>query len=569
MIATPDTRRDTNGTTPIDGRSGLLIALASEDWEFEQIHQLNYRTFVEEIPQHAPNAEGRLVDRFHAENRYVIARRGRTVVGMLALRTQRPFSLDGRLPDLDRWLPPGRRLVEARLLAVEPAYRKSSVFTELFGFAVRQCLDDGFDTALLSGTTRQLKLYRHLGCVPFGPLVGTEGAMYQPMYLTCEAFGRTVQRSTAFSERFSDSRSAPQPVNLLPGPVRTTTEVDDAFAAPALSHRGPEFRARLQRTRDGLCTLTGARHVQVMPGSASLGTAVVAAQLGQRASTGLVISNGEFGERLADEARRARLQFEWLRLEWGEPIDLGRVAPLIASLPRDGWLWCVHHETSTSMLNPIGALQQLARQHDVELCLDCVSSVGAVPLDLRDVFLATGSSGKGLGAYPGLALVFHRDVPSSHPDAIAGYLDLGHWAAHASTPFTHSSNLVGALEVAVHQATPERLARIHQHARWMREALHAHGARLVSPASMACDAGITFVPRGHLNALALGEALERRGYLLNFRSQHLQARNWIQLSMLGDPTRASLEQFLLALDGAVSDCGPGSGIRSHPPGAPR
>ena len=30
----------------------LVFKFATEEWEFEQIHRLNYRTFVEEIPQH-------------------------------------------------------------------------------------------------------------------------------------------------------------------------------------------------------------------------------------------------------------------------------------------------------------------------------------------------------------------------------------------------------------------------------------------------------------------------------------------------------------------------------------
>ena len=529
-------------------RTDLLIKLASEDWELEQIHHLNYRTFVEEIPQHAQNPDRRLVDRFHDENRYVIARNGMSVIGMLALRMHRPFSLDSKLPDLDKWLPQGRKFVEVRLLAVEPEHRKTSVFIDLLEFAVRECLVNGFDTAVLSGTTRQLKLYRHLGCVPFGPLIGTEGAQYQPMYLTCESFGRTVQQSRTFSRRFANSASRPQPVNLLPGPVRTTPEVEEAFAAPPVSHRGPGFHAQLASARAGLCALTQARHVQVMPGSASLGTAVVAAQLAQRASKGVVISNGEFGERLADEARRARLPFEWMQLEWGEPIGLARVASVLATLPAGGWLWCVHHETSTSMQNPVDALKHLARAHNVDLCLDCISSVGAVPVDLRDVFLATGSSGKGLGAYPGLALIFHHSMPPAQPHSIPGYLDLGHWAAHASTPFTHSSNLVAALDVAVKQATPARMTRIRENARWLRDALQAHGATLVAPAAQSCDGGVTFMPTSNVAATALGEALEQRGYLLNFRSAHLKSRNWIQLSLLGDPTRASLEQFMLALD---------------------
>jgi len=30
--------------------AGHTYKIASEEWEFEQIHRLNYRTFVEEIP---------------------------------------------------------------------------------------------------------------------------------------------------------------------------------------------------------------------------------------------------------------------------------------------------------------------------------------------------------------------------------------------------------------------------------------------------------------------------------------------------------------------------------------
>ena len=93
-------------TTMCDStESRLQFKLASEEWEFEQIHRLNYETFVEEIPQHAPNAQRCLVDPFHDQNTYAIAVRGITLVGMAALRGQRPFSLDKKLPDLDSYLP--------------------------------------------------------------------------------------------------------------------------------------------------------------------------------------------------------------------------------------------------------------------------------------------------------------------------------------------------------------------------------------------------------------------------------------------------------------------------------
>ena len=47
-------------------------------------HRLNYKTFVEEIPQHERSATERLVDKFHAQNTYLISLSGRKLVGMLA-----------------------------------------------------------------------------------------------------------------------------------------------------------------------------------------------------------------------------------------------------------------------------------------------------------------------------------------------------------------------------------------------------------------------------------------------------------------------------------------------------
>jgi aspartate aminotransferase-like enzyme/GNAT superfamily N-acetyltransferase len=477
----------------------------------------------------------------------VIALHGRELVGMLALRAQRPFSLDSKVPNLDAHLPAGRKPIEARLLAVVPEFRKTAVFVALFEAAVRQCLDDGYDLAVLSGTTRQLKLYRHLGCTTFGPLVGSAGALYQPMYLTCEAFGRTAEKSAAFRDVLAQGRGATRALNLLPGPVITAPEVDAAFAAPAISHRGPVFLDQLAGLRSALCTLTGGREVQVLPGSGTLGNAVVAQQLALRDTTGLVISNGEFGERLAAEARRAGLRFDWLRLRWGDVLDLEQVKAFAARVPRGGWLWFVHHETSTGVLNPLDALKAIATDRGLHLCADCISSIGALPVDLRGVHLATGASGKGLGAYPGLALVFHDYKPRPEPERISGYLDLGHWAAFSSTPHTHSSNLVAALATATGLATPERMTRIRENSLWLRAELHALGLTLLAPDHAACPAMVTFALDAGQSAAQLGEELELRGFALSFRSAHLLARNWIQIALLGDPPRAGLARLIHTL----------------------
>jgi predicted N-acetyltransferase YhbS len=160
--------------------------------DFDSIHRLNYRTFVDEIPQHAPNESHRLIDRFHSENTYFVCHAENRVVGMVCGRCVRPFSLDQKIQDLDRWLPAHHKLIEVRLLSVEPAYRKTAVFLGLVTAFSRHYISRGFDLAVISGTVRELKLYSHLGFESFAELVGTTDASYQPMYLTLDAFTRQV-----------------------------------------------------------------------------------------------------------------------------------------------------------------------------------------------------------------------------------------------------------------------------------------------------------------------------------------------------------------------------------------
>ena len=74
----------------MNSSTAFQFKIATEDWEFELIHRLNYKTFVEEIPQHQENSDHRLVDRFHHQNTYFICLYGGALVGTLAAaRTRR------------------------------------------------------------------------------------------------------------------------------------------------------------------------------------------------------------------------------------------------------------------------------------------------------------------------------------------------------------------------------------------------------------------------------------------------------------------------------------------------
>src|SRR5438876_6296114 len=257
----------------MSSRPPLVFKFATEDWEFELIHRLNYKTFVEEIPQHHASPTHQLVGKFHAENTYLICLAGRKLAGMLAVRGSRPFSLDQKLENLDSYLPAGRKICEIRLLAVERKFRGAQVLQGILALLWQHGVEKGYDLAIISGTTRQFRLYQHLGFVPFGPTVGAGEAQFQPMYVTLETFENTAREFL----RSSPSRSfQPSAVNFLPGPVAVKREVRRAFEQAPESHRAEVFIKDFQATRQILCELVHAEKVELFLGSGTLANDVIA-----------------------------------------------------------------------------------------------------------------------------------------------------------------------------------------------------------------------------------------------------------------------------------------------------
>ena len=534
--------------------SPLVFKFASEDWEVEQIHRLNYRTFVEEIPQHQASPTHRLVDKFHAENTYLICLASQKVIGMLAARGKRPFSLDQKLPNLDQYLPVGRHFCEIRLLAIDRKCRGArggQILSGLLALLWQHGVEKGYDFAIISGTLRQAKLYQHLGFVPFGPMVGNGDATFQPMSVTLETFEVTAR---AFLRAAPARSFHPSAVNFLPGPVAVRREVRRAFEQAPESHRTESFAADFQNTKAILCDLTNARNVELLLGSGTLANDVVGAQLSLLSGKGIVLSNGEFGLRLADHAHRFKLAFDHLKFSWGDPLDLEVVRARLAHVPAPAWLWCVHCETSSGVLNDLAALKRLCGQHGTKLCLDAISSLGVLPVDLIGVYLASGVSGKGLRAYPGVAMVFYHHCVLPANDQLPRYLDLGGYAEQDGIPFTFSSNLLHALHAAVRGVNWEqRYSDIRETSAGLRAKLLELNFRLVGGATRTSPAVITLALPPELSSVSVGKLMQEAGFLLSYDSEYLRRENWIQICLMGDIQREKTDGLINSLQGVCSD----------------
>lgn len=511
---------------PSVARATLTFGEPEGPDDLHQIRRLNYVTFVEEIPQHPPNPERLLIDKWESENRYVVGRDGDRIVAMIAMRLRRPFSLDAKVPDLDRYLPPGRRPMELRLLAVEKPYRGTATLSRLLRTAFGIALSEGYDLAVISGTTRQIRLYEHMGFTPFGPLVGTPGAEYQPMYAKTEQMEAQAGHLLAPGHR-------DEPATFQPGPVGMLPSVRERVATPPSSHRAAPFARDLAVIREALGAMTNAPHVAVSCGSGTLANDMVAGQIAVSGESAVVIADGEFGWRLVDHARRHRIPHTVLERSWGHTPN---AAEIDEAMRQSGarWLWAAHCETSTGVLHSLPMLRTIAERHGAKLALDAVSSIGTVPLDLTGVALASASSAKGLGAVAGLAIVLAQAAPAPAPEQLARYLDLGLYLNGDGVPFTGSSPLVGALAASLSDTDwSARYRAIEEGASQLRARLAHAGVRPVACDGCASPAITTLAVPADRDLVKVGERLEAEGFLLGWRSGYMRERRWIQAAMMG------------------------------------
>lgn len=345
--------------------------------------------------------------------------------------------------------------------------------------------------------------------------------------------------------------------NFLTGPVALREEVRAAFLAPPASHRGTAFIDSMRRTTASLCSLANASNVALMVGSGTLANDAVAAQMKCIDGPGLILSNGEFGERLVDHAQRWSLDFTVERRPWGQAFDWLGARRRVA---RGGiaWIWAVLTETSTGVSNPMAELRALARSTGAALCLDAVSVIGLAPLDLHGVRFATASSGKGLASYPGLALVFH-DGRLADSRQVPRYLDIAGYTAAEGVPFTHSSNLVAALECSLARTDwARKFDEVRIESRALRGELRRLGLLPVASESNAAPGVITLAVPADADALAVALALERRGFELASQSRYLRERNWIQIALMGEVDRTALHALPHALRDEIARAASGA-----------
>jgi aspartate aminotransferase-like enzyme len=258
------------------------------------------------------------------------------------------------------------------------------------------------------------------------------------------------------------------------------------------------------------------------------------------ADGGVLLVNGEFGQRLARQATRFGLRPRVLSWPWGQPWDLDEVESALSRGPAGTWVWGVHLESSTGVLNDLPGLVELARARGARVCVDCISSLGAVPLDLSNVYLATGATGKSLGSYAGAAIVFAdaAGLGRLNMAGVPSYFDIPAALGSDGPRYTFPSPTLQALEAALSvYATPQSAqARYERYATlgaYVRQELRAPGLEPLAADAWACPVVTTFAPPGEISSTEFVARCRSWGFAIGGQSGYLAERRLVQIATMG------------------------------------
>jgi len=168
---------------------------------------------------------------------------------------------------------------------------------------------------------------------------------------------------------------------MIPGPVDVEEDVLDALAQPLIPHYGPQWMPIYNEVVARLKQLFGTQQsLFLIPGP---GTAALDAALGSLMRSGdkvVVASNGFFGRRTMAIARGYGLEVCAVEGPLERPLDPDAIRKRLVAERDAQALVVVHLETSTGVLNPLPEIAAVARELEVPIIVDAVSSLGGVPL---------------------------------------------------------------------------------------------------------------------------------------------------------------------------------------------
>src|SRR5579871_749002 len=168
---------------------------------------------------------------------------------------------------------------------------------------------------------------------------------------------------------------APHRLLFGPGPSMVAPRVYQAMSQPVVGHLDPFFFQVVDEVRSllGYAYSTKNHFNLATSGTGTSGMECAVANFTEPGDKLALLTNGFFGDRIGDMARRHGGEVVRLSKAWGEPFDAQEVREFIRK-ERPRVVAFVQAETSTGMFNQAKPICDAAHEVDAVTIADCVTS---------------------------------------------------------------------------------------------------------------------------------------------------------------------------------------------------
>jgi len=320
---------------------------------------------------------------------------------------------------------------------------------------------------------------------------------------------------------------------LSAGPVTASPRVLAALGSPIVYHYDPVFLERFRATERKLAQVfLTTNDVLLMQGEAVLGLEAAARGLVQPGTKVLNLVQGVFGKGMGYWLKDFGAELHELEVAYNDAVDPAEVERYLDDHPGIELVTVVHSETPSGTVCDVSAIGPIAHSHGALTLIDCVSSLGGIPLKTDEWHLDVCVAGaqKCLGGPPGMSLMTVSDAAweriGANPSAPrASYLSMLDWKEQwidgQKFPYTPSVSDLFGVEAAVDELLEEGLeASIERHeqsAAACRAGVRAMGLELwprSDEIAAACVTAIA-VPEGLDDLQVRGHCRERYGVMIS------------------------------------------------------
>lgn len=234
----------------------------------------------------------------------------------------------------------------------------------------------------------------------------------------------------------------------------------EAMTQPIVGIRDPYFLEVMKEIQAGLREVFGTANQKtfMIPGSGSAAMEAAVANFAAPGSKFAVFAAGHFADRMTIAAKRQHANVVRFEKPWGEVFGAEEAERFIERERPDA-IGFVQAETSTGAYQSGRAIASVAKRAGALVIADCVTSLGAMPVELDSVGIdvAYSCSQKGLSCPAGLSPVsvspqawtwLEKRADEGH----TWYLDLRLMSKYFEPPFVYHHTPSPPLYYAMHQA---------------------------------------------------------------------------------------------------------------------